>query len=339
MATLKEKKILLTPSLVQLHSTHTSLQTVTHILAGLTHRNKNQHRGTNWWPAFNMLRRSLQKFTFDLEAAIQRAEVLASVQNGKQMKTATSSTIKHAKQPELDRAVERAAWMKAVLGPRAYEAFSQLTADRQFAQLGLVLIGVLAQVEATMAPFVPAEPSPPPPKSQPERTSSSVGTSQGPVDASKAVADAGDLVDLGVAISRNELEEETFVRPSVESGSFTKEHHGVDKTKGKKRKKPRDETTDPGAEMSGLPSEKSEKRHKPPAEELEPKSTKPEMIFEEPKEPTKHKKPKLDVKSSSLTDKQHLRTKTLDEAKPTKTTKRKKKKGGDEFDDLFSSLL
>lgn len=40
-----------------------------------------------------------------------------------------------------------------VVGDRA---FTQLAADRQFAQLGLALIGVLAQVEAAIAPFVEA---------------------------------------------------------------------------------------------------------------------------------------------------------------------------------------
>lgn len=340
MATLKDKSAPCTPSLVQLHSTHTSLQTVTHILAGLTHRNKNQHRGTKWWPAFNMLRRSLQKLILDLEAAIQRIEVLSSITNTKHTKKTTSSTGRPAKQPELDRVLERAVWMKTVLGPRAYEAFSQLTADRQFAQLGLVLIGVLAQVEATIAPFVPAEPSSPTLKTQLEKPSSSIGIAQGIVDASKAVADAGEFVDLGVAISRDELDEEIYdVRPSVEPGSSAKDRHDMNKTKGKKRKNSGNDTTERRAEMSESPSDQSEKRQRPPAGELKLKSAKPETIVEKLKEPKKQKKPKLDVNSSYLTDKRDPGTKSLDEAKAIKKTKKKKKKGGDEFDDLFSSLL
>lgn len=351
MATLKDKKLSYTPSLVQLRSTHTSLQTVTHILAGLNHRNKNQHRGTKWWPAFNMLRRSLQKLMLDLEAAIQRVEVLSlSVPTTtKQMKKAassTSTTVKPVKQPELDRVVERAVWMKAVLGPRVYETFSHLTADRQFAHLGLVLIGVLAQVEAAMAPFVPADPTaPPPPKPQLVGTSGSVGIVQGTVDASKAIADAGDSVDLGVAISRDELDDETFVQPSIEPSSSIQEHHDTgNQTKGKKRKQSlRNENTKSRAEVSGFSSEQweiAEKRKKPPAAENKPKSAKPGSILEELQEPPKkRKKPKLDISSSSLADEQGRLTNTVDEAKAVKKAKKKKKKGGDEFDDLFSSLL
>lgn len=288
-----------------------------------------------------MLRRSLQKLNLDLEAAIQRAEILSSIPNAKQTKKATTSTVKPAKQPELDRVVERAVWMKAVLNPRAYEAFSQLTADRQFAQLGLVLIGVLAQVEATMTPFVPVEPPPPPPslrKPQPEETLRSVRVTQGDIDISTTVADAGDVVDLGVAISRDELEGETSVRPSVEPSSSMKEYHDTDRRKGKKRKKSRIETTEARNEMSGLPSEATEKRQKPPAGDLKLKSTKPETMVEELKEVKKYKKAKLDASPSQM-EKDELNTKTLDEAKAVKKTKKKKKKGGDEFDDLFSSLL
>lgn len=286
-----------------------------------------------------MLRRSLQKLILNLEAAIQRAEVLSSIPTyAKQMKKATSSTSKNAKQPELDRVVERAVWMKTVLGPRAYEAFSQLTADRQFAQLGLVLIGVLAQVEATMAPYVPAEPTPLSPKPQPAEMSGSVESARRPFEASKTVADAGDLVDMGVAISRDALDEETYVRPSVELSSSTKEYRDTDETKGKKRKKSKVDAAEIRAEMWELPSEKSDKRQKSPAGKLKFQSAEPQTLVEESKEPKKHKKPKLDV-SSSLTDKEGPSTKTLDEAKVLKKTKKKKKKGGDEFDDLFSSLL
>lgn len=302
-----------------------------------------------------MLRRSLQKLISDLEAAIQRVEVLSlslptttTTTTTKQMKkkaasSSTSTTAKPIKQPELDRVVERAMWMKAVLGPRAYEGFSQLTADRQFAQLGLVLIGVLAQVEAAMAPFLPAEPSP---KPQPEEKSlGSVRIGQ-ETSAPKVVADAGDLeVDLGVAISRDELDDGISVQPSIEPSSSTKGHLDMENiSKGKKRKKPKNEAIESRAQVSEFPSEISdvaEKRKKPSAAGRIPKSTKPESIIEELQEPPKkHKKPKLDVSSSSLlAEKQEPITKTLDEAKVIKKTKKKKKKGGDEFDDLFSSLL
>lgn len=82
----------------------TSLTTATHILDGFAHRNKNQHRGTKWWASFATLRRNLHKLLPDLEGALQRAELV------KARKT----------QPELQRVVERAAWVRDVVGVRAY---------------------------------------------------------------------------------------------------------------------------------------------------------------------------------------------------------------------------
>ncbi|KAJ4424715.1 RNase MRP subunit [Gnomoniopsis sp. IMI 355080] len=333
MATLiKDKSTSSTPPLAQLHSSLTSLETATHILAGLTHRNKNQHRGTKWWPAFSMLRRSLQKLILDLTAAVQRAEAVG-ITRAKQRKTPT--LVKNAKQPELDRVVERAVWIVAVLGPRAYEAFSQLTADRQFAQLGLVLIGVLAQVEAAMAPFVPVEP----PKPGPEETSGSVGAVEGAV-ALKAVIDSGDL-DLGVVVSRDELDDGSRVQPSAEQilspipkMLSTKEQHDSDRMKSKKRKKPKIESSETTGtpEVFSVASTAAEKRQKLQPGECKPGTVEPATTknFDESKESRKSKKPKLDDTLSRTRD---------DKLKATKKSTKKKKKGGDEFDDLFSSLL
>lgn len=303
-------------SLHQLHSTLTSLQTATHILTGLTHRNKNQHRGTKWWAPFSTLRRSLQKFTVDLEAATQRAEVV-TVPISKQR----NIPVKGAKTPELDRVVERAVWMRAVFGPRAYEAFTQLTADRQFAQLGLVLIGVLAQVDTAIAPFVPAEEQASPPGDRVETARGTQDTEARGLDVPiKAVVGAGDLVDLGVAISREELDDDILVKPSVEPMSrpvpklsSVKEHCDPDKTKSKKRKKLR--TGDD-----------------------EPKSASRDVLPEERKGATTSKKLKLNDDALMMREKEP-KTMSLVESAKIKKSKKKKKKGADEFDNLFSTLL
>lgn len=333
MATAKDKCIIPPPSLPQLHTALTSLQTATYILAGLNHRNKNQHRGTKWWPAFSMLRRSLQKLILDLEAAIQRAEVMAA-SNAKQRKQPRIAIVKAAKQPELDRVVERAVWMREVLGPRAYEAFSQLTADRQFAQLGLVLVGVLAQIEAAMAHFVPAEPSKPPQ----EEKSGLVRAMHGS-DASKSVNDAGEL-DLGVVVSREELDDSDNMQPSVQRSpspiprlSSTKEQHDPGRTKSNKRKKPKVESSEmvDETETISAASIAAENGRKLQAEEKKPRIAKPATLVDELKESRQSKRPKLDSIPSTTRE---------DESKAIKKkSTKKKKKGGDEFDDLFSSLL
>lgn len=122
------------PSLAQLQSSLSSLVTASHILDGFAHRNKNQHRATRWWGPFDMLRRSLHKTLPDLEAAFQRAEILSSSSargiGSKRKKTAgggggdvaaPAAAAKQARQPELDRVIERATWMRDVVDPRAYE--------------------------------------------------------------------------------------------------------------------------------------------------------------------------------------------------------------------------
>lgn len=120
------------PPLPQLQSSLCSLATAAHILDGFAHRNKNQHRSTKWWAPFDMLRRTLRKILPDLEAAVQRAEIISSAAlggpPGKRRKTGgggggagAAARGKPAKQPELDRVVERATWTRDVVKTRAYE--------------------------------------------------------------------------------------------------------------------------------------------------------------------------------------------------------------------------
>lgn len=122
------KKITKTPpSLTQLQPSLSSLTTAAHILDGFAHRNKNQHRATRWWGPFDMLRRSLHKTLPDLEAAVQRAEIMSSSSTSavgsKRKRTAGGGggAVRQAKQPELDRVAERATWTRDVVGPRAFK--------------------------------------------------------------------------------------------------------------------------------------------------------------------------------------------------------------------------
>ena len=167
-------------------------------------------------------------------------------------------------------------------------AFTQVAADRQFAQLGLALIGVLAQVEAAIAPFVRAEPDTDPAGGLDEAgTASYLGGAMGDAPLALKTLDVspsgGD--DMGVAISRDELggddvpsREERSLPPLGSSSSRKQEGSGT--------AKPERVRTEDGA---------SRKRKKAESQRAE--------------------------------------------LKDEKKIKKKKKKGGDEFDDLFSTLV
>lgn len=150
----------------------------------------------------------------------------------------------------------------------------------------MALIGVLAQVEAAIAPFVEAEPDTDTAEElDPSGVAHAVGA-KGDVSAALGTLDPppslGD--DLGVAISRDELDDE--------DAAF----------KDKRSLPP------PG------PSSRKEKRST---------GSKPEKFKAEGGLPRKGK------------DTEPQRTGSKD----GKKVKKKKRKAGDEFDDLFSSLL
>ncbi|RYP72401.1 hypothetical protein DL771_004196 [Monosporascus sp. 5C6A] len=144
------------------------------VLAGLNHRNKNQHRAARWWGAFGMLRRHVGKLADELDAAAARfAKMLSSSSSSTNANAGNSSSSSSKKKrkrggggggggetpvvttnPVLARADERAKWLRDALFPKCYLAFSQLAADSQFATLGIVLLGVLAQVHAACVRLV-----------------------------------------------------------------------------------------------------------------------------------------------------------------------------------------
>ncbi|ROW12273.1 hypothetical protein VMCG_00514 [Cytospora schulzeri] len=288
----KKDAITTPPDLPTLQTSLTRLATAVHILDGFAHRNKNQHRGTRWWGPFDMLRANVRRVLPDLEGAVQRAEVLSTPAfagaAAKRRKTEKGGGHVAVRQPELDRAVERARWIHNVVGVKAYAAFTQVAADRQFAQLGLALIGVLAQVEAAITPFVEAEPDTatddeldPPRVAHTAGVKGDVSVALGTLDPPPGLGD-----DLGVAISREELDDDDV--PS------------------------KDETSLP---PPGPSSRKGEKKGTLPKPEEKSKAEGGQSRKGKGTEP--------------------LRAGTKD----GKKVKKKKRKGGDEFDDLFSSLL
>lgn len=320
MASSNTKPTKTPPDLPTLQNSLTRLSTAAHLLDGFVHRNKNQHRGTRWWAPFDMLRRSVRKLLPDLDGAVQRAELLSSSSSSsssaapaKRRKTNDKGAAAAAKQPELDRVEVRAQWVHDVVAVKAFEAFTQLLADRQFAQLGLMLIGVLAQVETSMAPFV--RPSEPPEgddideKPGPDPARAAVArmaagrAGGGPVAAqvgggASSSLGAGHEDDLGVAISRDELSDD--------------DHEGEDEDVASSR--PR--------------------RPSPPAGQPPPKEKRPEKGDSKGK-----KRPRADDAGSSRIGKPEKPARPESSRDEKKAKKKKKKKGGDEFDDLFSSLM
>lgn len=174
-----------------------------------------------------------------------------------------------------------------------------------------MLIGVLAQVEASLAPFVrPAEP----PEGRDDGAEAGQDTAQavvarmaagradGPVapqvGGGSSSLGAGHEADLGVAISRDEL--------------------GEDDDK--------DEGEDVASRMPRRPS--------PAAEQRPPKEKRPEKGESKGK-----KRPRADDTGSSKIGKPEKPPRPESSRDEKKAKKKKKKKGGDEFDDLFSSLM
>ncbi|KAI5849481.1 hypothetical protein DFP73DRAFT_295400 [Morchella snyderi] len=98
----------------------TDLQPESDLLHLLFHRNKNQHRSGKWWKWFGMLRRSIRKLLNPSE--------------------------------EDGDANKRVEYMRRVLVPSCYSAFTSVIADTQFAPLGLTLLAILARVHAIVGP-------------------------------------------------------------------------------------------------------------------------------------------------------------------------------------------
>ncbi|KAI0808475.1 hypothetical protein GGR55DRAFT_193027 [Xylaria sp. FL0064] len=141
------------------------------MLAGLAHRNHNQHRRAAWWRYFDMLRRNCARLVEDLVSAVETARKSAAQaakvakakgkkRRREELVSGNSGTGTGGKDNDIasqgvgtlmktdENVTRHATWLRDVLVPKCYLAFSQLTADPQFAPLGVVLLGALAQIQA-----------------------------------------------------------------------------------------------------------------------------------------------------------------------------------------------
>lgn len=124
----------------------TNLADPFHLLDSLFVRNKNQHRNQLWWKPFSLLRAAVRKFVI-----LQRRE--DELRNP--VRTKATGPVTDAKETrrrfELEAQLRRERELvgeriREVLGPRCYVVFSGIVADTQFANLGLVLMGVLSEI-------------------------------------------------------------------------------------------------------------------------------------------------------------------------------------------------
>ncbi|KAK3989503.1 hypothetical protein QBC44DRAFT_327479 [Cladorrhinum sp. PSN332] len=171
------------------------------ILSKFHHRNRNQHRLSKWWAQADMVRRHTRKMVELLEDVLPEAEKQERIRNNAFI---NNKKVKKEPEKENEAVIQRAQYMRWQLGPGAFLAFTQVTADRQFAQLGLLLIGVLAQIDKALEPFSPT----PPPDLIREQDFPLLPTSEEaiPKHATATVLPGEPIdTDLGVAVSRESL--------------------------------------------------------------------------------------------------------------------------------------
>ncbi|XDG00837.1 hypothetical protein ABKA04_000452 [Annulohypoxylon sp. FPYF3050] len=112
------------------------------VLQGFNHRNRAQHRHATWWSSFGMLRRHLDRLIESLHDSSS-----AYSKSGKKRKRGDDGNGNGYDRAER-KTRDHVKWVRDILVPKCYFAFSQLTADNQFAILGVVLLGALAQLNA-----------------------------------------------------------------------------------------------------------------------------------------------------------------------------------------------
>ncbi|EXJ80281.1 hypothetical protein A1O1_08423 [Capronia coronata CBS 617.96] len=107
-------------------------------------RNKNQHRAQPWWKSLGMLRKAITRIV-----AMDEAERSLQLQSNTNVNAIDAKEVRKRFEQETQIRRERDVWfdwIREVLIPRAYIGFTGLVGDTQFAALGVVLVGILADV-------------------------------------------------------------------------------------------------------------------------------------------------------------------------------------------------
>jgi ribonuclease MRP protein subunit RMP1 len=108
------------------------LTSISHTLHLFHHRNHNQHRLAKWYKSFSQLRRHISKLILELETL--DTSILYSSEESKYVQAARETV------------EDRVEFMRTWLEERWYVSFSNLVADNQYAAMGLFLLGTLARV-------------------------------------------------------------------------------------------------------------------------------------------------------------------------------------------------
>ncbi|EXJ72134.1 uncharacterized protein A1O5_04638 [Cladophialophora psammophila CBS 110553] len=109
-------------------------------------RNKNQHRTQPWWKSLSMLRKAVSQLVLvEQEERFLRGIVGQGRMDAKVVRKRFERETQVRKEKEI-----WVDWIRQVLVPKAYLGFSGLVSDTQFANLGVVLVGVLADVASSV---------------------------------------------------------------------------------------------------------------------------------------------------------------------------------------------
>ncbi|RTE70013.1 hypothetical protein BHE90_015593 [Fusarium euwallaceae] len=178
------------PSAALLSTANESLAPVLPILNAFAHRHRNQHHSSHWWSSFSLVRRAARNLSIDLTSRPRPIKNKNKSGNG---------------EGDNHPALVRARWMIRHVVPRTYIAFTQLAADNQHAPLGLLLLSILARINRILSDLVPADENTIPATSastKPTPTGSMLPSNT--QTSTPAETDSLDI-DMGVAISRNEV--------------------------------------------------------------------------------------------------------------------------------------
>lgn len=301
------------------------------ILQRLHHRNKNQHCSSRWWSAFDILRRNTGKLISEIEDCLDYAPSPPS--SGQLAKGKGKGKGEKTRKWEegVERVLKRVRFMKEGVVVKGWVGFGRLVGDRQFAQVGLGLVGVLGGVSMVLGGLVPDM------DGEMEGMEGVEGENEG-VEYGEGEVDIGDVIqreDLGVKVQREEVLQsvEGYVdtvqkRKVVMRG--VGEEGGVVKKKKKKRVAVGDEFDDIFGSFENQKSAKkkaAEKRDTPSNEVNCPNNDSDNTS--QPSKPASKKKKKPDYEFDDIFG-------GLSEETPPK--EKKKKAAGDEFDDIFGYL-
>ncbi|KAI1821777.1 hypothetical protein F4861DRAFT_441442 [Xylaria intraflava] len=311
------------------------LEPLQSVLAGLAHRNHNQHRRSAWWCHFGMLRRNCAKLTERLIAAARKDAARAAKAKSKKRRREelASGAPETGASGKDDIAVDinvaaHVIWLRDFLIPKCYLAFSQLTADTQFAPLGLVLLSTLAQVQAACECVVP--PAPPAPSAQDGAETNEAELTV--VKPTTTTQGGREERSGGRAISREDAER--LARQGQKERLREKEK-GKDKEKEIRKEEKSDVRRTTGSDRA-IPSASSAAKREATASSISPgKCLARDSGHEDGPPPSKKVKtvPAAKDKSNDV-----ISDKGGDKGGDKKRSKKKAKKG-DEFDDLFKSLF